>query len=78
MQAEADTEIGDLPLAGEFRRLDLAFRPPLPKAAGDQDAVNVVEGVDDIVVIIEKGRFNRNLIRTLDVIGDPAVDRGLR
>src|SRR5207237_1187148 len=47
LQAEADAEEGDVPLAGETDRFDLARDAAVAKAAGNREAVHAAQGALD-------------------------------
>jgi hypothetical protein len=71
LHAEADAEIGNLALAGELRRQDLAFRTALAKAAGHQNAVDLFQ-IGCRVFALEDFRFDP-LQLDLDLVGHAAV-----
>src|SRR5262249_60225998 len=55
VQAQADAEIRDLPLAGDAAGKDLALPPARAEAAGDEHAVNLLE--------LAAGLFERHALR---------------
>ena len=51
LHAEADAQVRDPLLAGDPGGLDLALDPALAEAAGDQDAVGLLDPVADLLVV---------------------------
>ena len=76
LHAEADTEVGDLPLPRMPDRGDLAARPALAEAAGHQNAVDAGE-VQFGVFFLENLRIDPAHL-DLGVVGDAAVGQGFR
>ena len=76
LHPEANSEIGDAPLAGNPRGLDHALRAALAKTAGDENPVNIVE-------LPQRLRFGLEHLRVdpvevdPDIVGDPAVTHRL-
>src|SRR5208283_4075626 len=75
LHAEANAEVGHLALPREARRLDLALGPALSEAAGNENAVNVLE-LRGRVGAFENLRLDPVEI-DLDAIGEAAVRQGL-
>jgi hypothetical protein len=76
LHAQTDTEEGNSAFAGIGHGLDLAFHPPAAKSAWDKDAVTVVEFFQFGAVLKAIGADV--LQRDLGIVGDTAVDQGLK
>src|SRR6202035_5558892 len=75
LHAEADAEIGHVPLARELRRLDLAFGAALAEAARHQDAVHMLEERGGILALEHLALDPVEI--DLDLVGDAAVRQRL-
>src|SRR4030088_1832703 len=75
LHPEADAEIGHVPLARELRRADLALRSALAKAAGHQNAVDVLEKWRGILVLEHLALDPVEI--DLHLVGDAAMRQGL-
>src|SRR5207302_7912534 len=73
LYSQADTEEGNLPLAGEAHRLDLSLRPAHAESAGDQDRVGV--GQQRLGALGLYRRAVDIVERHAAIVGDAAVDQ---
>src|SRR5690348_13342660 len=76
LHAEADAEIGHVALPGETRRLDLAFRATLAKAARHEDGVHTFELLHRLALGFEDLGIDPVELDP-DIVGDPAMGHRL-